>query len=136
MYRGNSQADQEFQLGAPLGDHTVTLCAARTRDSGHRPLGTVVRMENDSCTVYVTARGPDNVDTEAVSNVVAESDLGGVVTSHAFGPGIVTLVVEVNSLAKEAAYELVIGRMGVALGPDWTVEADVEPPYLESSNSA
>jgi hypothetical protein len=91
-------------------------------------------MENDLCTVYVTARGPDNVDTEAVSNLVAESDLGGVVKSHAFGPGIVTLVVDVESLAKEAAYELVIGRTGVALGPDWTVQADVEPPYLESSD--
>ena len=89
-------------------------------------------MENDSCTVYVTARGPDNVDTEAVSNLVAESDLGGVVKSHAFGPGIVTLVVDVHSLAREAAFELIIGRVGVALGPDWTVEADVEPPYLES----
>jgi hypothetical protein len=91
-------------------------------------------MENDLCTVYVTARGPDNIDTEAVSNLVAQSDLGGVVKSHSFGPGIVTLVVDVSSLAKEAAHELVTGRTGVALGPDWTVEADVEPPYLEPSD--
>ena len=114
----------------------LRACSTNWGDLGGRWLGTVACMENDSCTVYVTARGPDNADTEAVSNLVAESDLGGVVKSHAFGPGIVTLVVEVNSLAKEAAYELVIGRMGVALGPDWTVEADVEPPYLESDGES
>ena len=85
-------------------------------------------MENDSCTVYVTARGPESIDTEGVSSLLAESDLGGVVESHAFGPGIVTLVVKVSSLSREAADELVIGRTGVALGPDWTVEAGVETP--------
>lgn len=78
--------------------------------------------------MYVTARGPEHIDSEAVSNLVAQGDLGGVVKSHAFGPGIVTLVVEVDSLAREAANELVVGRMGVALGPDWTVEADAEAP--------
>jgi putative heme iron utilization protein len=94
------------------------------RSAGWR--ATVALMETESFTAYVTARGPEGIDNEGVSNLLAESDLGGVVKSHSFASSAVTLVVEVCSPSREAAYELVIGRMGVALGPDWTVEADVD----------
>jgi hypothetical protein len=79
-----------------------------------------------SSTVYVTAHGPGAIDTEGVSNLLAGSDLGGVVKSHAYGSDFVTLVVEVDGAVDEQAYDLVIGKTGVALGPDWTVVATVD----------
>lgn len=82
--------------------------------------------EQGSSNVYVTAYGPEQVDTEAISGLLAESDLGGVVRSHAYGSNFVTLVIEVGTAADDVAYDTVIGKVGVALGPHWSVKANVD----------
>jgi hypothetical protein len=86
----------------------------------------VSSRDGQSSTVYVTAHGPGAIDTEGVSNLLAGSDLGGAVKSHVYGSDFVTLVVEVDGAVDEQAYDLVIGKTRVALGPDWTVVATVD----------
>jgi hypothetical protein len=55
------------------------------------------------------------------------------VKSHAYGSDFVTLVVEVVGVVDEAAYDLVLGKTGVALGPHWNVVATVDSAEAEPS---
>ena len=74
------------------------------------------------------ATGPVGVDAPTVARRLAVGQFGGPVIHVGSGPRSVSVVIEVDAATEEAAYAVVLGKMGVALGPDWIVEAEPKPP--------